>query len=137
MSVTSRQPFKSDRWWLGFIAMSILALASAGAVASQNTPLQLKPSSKFDGWQVALKAVLIGAMGLVVAGGGLFAYRTWQRSKGITVGEVAPASVEWARRVSPRTTLVIVHWNGKRYLLAEGAAHITLIDTQVPTEPPA
>ena len=112
-----------------------LALTSAYALAAQDTPLQLKPASNFDGWQVALKAVLIGAMGIAAAAGGLYAWRSWQRSKGVTLGDSAPAAVDWARRVTPRTTLLVVRWQGKQYLLAENAGQTALLDTRSVEEP--
>lgn len=112
-----------------------LALASACAFGAQDTMLQLKPASDFDGWQVALKAVLIGAMGVAAAAGGLYAWRSWQRSKGVAFGDSAPAAVDWARRVTPRTTLLIVRWQGKQYLLAENAGQTALVDTRSVEEP--
>jgi len=114
---------------VALVAIVLLALACAAATAASSTPLQLKPSSKFDGWQIAVKAVLIGAIGVAALGGGLFAWREWQRTKGVTVGTNDPASVEWARRVSPRTTLYVVRWHGKRYLLAEGVSQTSVIDS--------
>jgi len=112
-----------------------LALGSVCAMAAQDSPLQLKPASDFDGWQVALKAVLIGAMGVAAAAGGLYAWRSWQRSKGVTLGDSAPAAVDWARRVTPRTTLLIVRWGSKQYLLAENAGQTALVDTRSVEEP--
>jgi len=110
-------------------------LGSVCALAAQETPLQLKPASDFDGWQMALKAVLIGAMGVAAAAGGLYAWRSWQRSKGVTLGDSAPAAVNWARRVTPRTTLLVVRWRGKEYLLAENANQTALVDTRSVEEP--
>jgi hypothetical protein len=109
----------------GLVAAMLLSTA---ACAGGGTPLQLKPASQFDATQIAVKAILIGAMGVVVVGGALFAWRTWRRSQGMLLGPNDAAAVEWARRVSPRTTLLVVRWQGTRYLLAESTGHTTLID---------
>jgi hypothetical protein len=110
-------------------ALMVIAVM-VGTVALASTPLKLKPTSSFDMWQVAVKAVLIGAMGVVAVAGGLYVWRSWRRAQGMMIGPNDAASVEWARRVTPRTTLLVVRWQGKRYLLAENSTHTTVVDTR-------
>jgi hypothetical protein len=112
------------------VSLCLCLAASTFALGAEGTPLQLKPASQFDAWQVALKAVLVGAMGVAAVGGGLYAWRTWKRSQGLMTGDGDAAAVEWARRVSPRTTLLVVRWQGKRYLLAESGTQTQLIDSR-------
>jgi hypothetical protein len=111
------------------VALMVIAV-TIGTVALADTPLKLKPASSFDMWQIAVKAVLIGAMGVVAVAGGLYVWRSWRRAQGMMIGANDAAAVEWARRVTPRTTLLVVRWQGKRYLLAENSTHTTVVDTR-------
>ena len=112
------------------------ALLCAGAVAlaveAQGTPLQLKPSGSFDAWQLALRAVIVGAMAIGALVGGLYMWKNWKGGLSLrfTPTEKHPATVEWAKRISPRTTLLVVKWEGRRYLLSEGASQTQVVDSR-------
>ena len=115
--------------WLAASIGAAVAQSGADALPASREPLKLKPSGNLDAFQLALKAVLIGVVGVAAAGGGLYAWRNFKGAPRLALTKNSPATVEWARRVTPRTTLMVVQWNGKRYLLAEGVSQTQLVDS--------
>jgi hypothetical protein len=93
-------------------------------------PLQLKPDAGPNLVALTAKALLVATICLGAVVAGLYVWR--QRLQVRTgLGPVsATPSVEWARRISPRTTLLLIHWDGRRYLLAESGGATQLIDSR-------
>lgn len=115
------------RHWAVFAGPQLICLAFA---AHADTPLQLKPADTLDVWQVSLQAFLVAIFGLGLAAAALYGWRAWRRAQGISVGQSAGAHLEWARRISPRTTLLVVQWQGRRYLLTENSNVTQLLDSR-------
>jgi hypothetical protein len=122
------------------IALCCVLALLAAAQAQADTPLQFKPSGSFDAWQVALKAVMVGALGIAAVIGGLYAWKNWKglpRLTRFTAPDPRAAVVESARRISPRSTLFVVRWEGRRYLLSESATQTVVVDSRAAEEPTA
>lgn len=117
---------------------AFLAVSTVEPTAS--TPLQFKPSGSFDAWQVALKAVMVGALGIAAVIGGLYAWKNWKglpQLSRLTTPDPRAAVVESARRISPRSTLFVVRWEGRRYLLSESTTQTVVVDSRAAEEPTA
>jgi hypothetical protein len=108
-----------------------LQLAFLSPVLAQSgTPLQLKPKGSVATWELGFRAILITLLCLGVLAACLYGWRVWKRGQGFTFGNTASAQLESARRVSPKTLLLTVQWQGRRYLLAENGNSTSLIDSQ-------
>lgn len=115
-------------WWA-------LALAGAGVVASafggEPAPaLPLRHDTSVELWRTGLKALFSTVLALAAVAGVLYAWRRRFLDKHIAPATSEATTVEWARRVSPKTTLLVVRWQGRRYLLAENAGSTRLIDSR-------
>lgn len=99
--------------------------------AEAQTALQLKPDAPTSVGALAAKALIVALICLGAVAAGLYLWRNrWQgsvRSSAATTPADLPR-VEWARRISPRSTLVLVQWEGRRYLLAESVNAVQVID---------
>jgi hypothetical protein len=98
--------------------------------AQSRTPLQLKPQSTADLWQTSFKALLVAVLCLGVLAACLYGWRAWKQRKGAVLGAPASLQLESARRISQKTTLLTVQWQGRRYLLAESASTTSVIDSR-------
>jgi hypothetical protein len=105
------------------------ALSSPGG-AQTGTPLQLKPQGSINTWELGFKAILVALLCLGVLAACLYGWRVWKRGQGFTFGNAAGVQLESAKRVSPKTLLLTVQWQGRRYLLAENGNSTSLIDSQ-------
>jgi hypothetical protein len=108
--------------------------------SNAGTPLQFKPSGSFDAWQIALQAVMVGALGIAAVIGGLYAWKNWKglpQFARLATPDPRAAIVESARRISPRSTLFVVRWQGRRYLLSESATQTVVVDSRPAEEPTA
>lgn len=117
-----------------FGAIACLCFAGIAQAAEATSSLPLRSDASFDWWGTAVKAIFIALICLALVAVLLYRFknRGWM-SLGAP-STPAAAQVEWARRVSPRTTLIVLNWQGKRYLLAENSATTQLIDTQTTQE---
>lgn len=114
-----------------FGAIACLCVAGIAKAAEATSSLPLRSDGSLDWWSTAVKAIFIALICLAFVAVLLYRFknRGWM-PLGAPSKLPAAAQVEWARRVSPRTTLIVVNWQGKRYLLAENTATTELIDTQ-------
>jgi hypothetical protein len=105
-------------------------ILTSAAYAQSGTPLRLKPERSADTWQLGLKAILISVLFLGIVAALLYGWRVWRRGQVTVAGTGATVQLESARRVSPRTLLLTVQWQGKQYLLAENAGQTCVIDSR-------
>lgn len=118
---------------IGFV---VLACTVAPMLAAQSTRLPLKPESEYGSIGFAVfKSLILAVLLLAAAAAGLYAWKRRRLPETSATGNVA-ANLEWARRVSPKTTLLVVCWQGRRYLLAESTGSFQLIDSRSLEEPP-
>lgn len=113
--------------------VSCVAITAGAFAASPELPL--KTGSSADLWRTGVNAIFIAVICLAVVAAAL---HTWRNRIRFQSGRTVPpdaANVEWARRVSPRTTLLIVNWRGKQYLLAENAGATRVVDSHAVEEP--
>lgn len=99
--------------------------------AGAQTALQLKPDASTSIGALAAKALIVALICLGAVAAGLYLWRNrWQgRVRSSTAATLVDMPrIEWARRISPRSTLVLVQWDGRRYLLAESANAVHVID---------
>lgn len=113
-----------------FGAIACLCVAGMAQAAEVTSSLPLRSGGSFDWWSTAVKAIFTALICLAIVA--VLLYRLKNRGWMPLGAPSTPAgaTVEWARRVSPRTTLIVVTWQGKRYLLAENTATTQVIDTQ-------
>ena len=100
----------------------------AGSAFAQ-TGLGLKPADDGQLLFGGLKAVAFGLLCLLVVG---IALRTWRRR--MMPALVAPAGdavplLQSSRRITQKTVLLVVRWQGRVYLLAESNGGICEIDS--------
>ena len=117
------------------VALACADIAQTALAADAASPLPLRSASSFDGWTMALKAIAVAVVCLAIAAVVLHRMknRGWVPLGGAAMPAVA--NVQWAKRISPRTTLMVVKWQGKHYLLAENGATTALLDTRAADEP--
>lgn len=120
------------------LLLAVYAVATVTFAAEAPSPLPLRTGGSVDLWQTAFKAVVVAVLSLSLVAVALY---TWRHRIRLRTGQLpitgVAAGVEWARRVSPRTTLLVVRWQGRQYLLAENGASTQVIDSKVIGEPHA
>lgn len=110
-------------------ALIAFACASAGH-AQSGTPLKLKPENTADVAHLGFKALLIAVLCLGLVAAALYGWRAWRRGQGLVPGDAPGIQLESARRISVKTTLLTVQWQGRRYLLAENGGNTSVIDSR-------
>jgi hypothetical protein len=98
--------------------------------AQVGTPLRLKPQSTADVWQLGFKALLLAVLLLGVVAACLYGWRVWKRGQTGPTRNAPDVALESARRISQKTTLLTIQWQGRRYLLAENAGTTRVIDSR-------
>lgn len=114
--------------------MAMFMVGVSAFAASPELPLKTDASS--DLWRAGLSAIFIAVICLAVVAVALYTWRNRLNFPGRRAALPDAANVDWARRVSPRTTLLIVRWRGKQYLLAENAGTTQIVDSHAVEEPP-
>jgi hypothetical protein len=108
------------------LQLSLLSVSDA----QSRTPLQLKPQSSADVWQLGFKAMLIAVVCLGLVAACLYGYRIWKRGQLLVSGSSPGIQLEAARRISQKTMLLTIQWQGRRYLLAENGGNTCVIDSR-------
>ncbi len=112
---------------LALLAWGGCALAADAAALPQS--LGLKPPTDSSFLLGGLKALLIGALLLALVGVVLW---WWRRKLSSTFAPssagIAPPLLQSSRRISQKTLLMVVQWQGHSYLLAETGTAVQLID---------
>ena len=103
------------------IAAALLCVALPGF----GQALALKPAESQAPWSAGIKAIAIGAVALGLTFAGLRRWRGGRTGRVDVVGPVLASS----RRVSQKTVLLVVHWQGKAYLLSETGQSLQLLDS--------
>lgn len=101
-------------------AAALLCIAPPGF----GQALALKPPQSQAPWSAGLKAMAVGAVALGLTFAGL---RRWRVRTGRA--EVAGPVLASSRRVSQKTVLLVVQWQGKSYLLSETGQSLQLLDS--------
>jgi hypothetical protein len=117
------------RLWGRATGLQMMWLSVCGAQVG--TPLRLKQQNTAEMWQLGFKALLLSVVFLGLVGGCLYGWRVWKRGQGITLRNAPDVQLESARRISQKTVLLTVRWQGRRYLLAENAGATRVIDSRV------
>ena len=91
--------------------------------------LQLKPTDQ-GVWIDGLKALAIGSMALVAATASLLWLRRNYAGNIQTNSSMQLPVLKSSRRVSQKTLLLVVHWEGKHYLLSESNGVILVVDSR-------
>jgi hypothetical protein len=113
-------------------ALALFVLATGPEIVGAATELPVKPRGSVDLWRTTIKAVVAALVLLGLAAAALYAWRHRMRLPGTGSVRAGPGvSLEWARRVSPRTTLLLVRWQRREYLLAESGSATHVIDSRV------
>jgi hypothetical protein len=91
--------------------------------------LQLKPPATGNFLLGGLKALTVGAVLLAAVGGGLW---YWRRKVapvfGATSADAGTPQLQSSKRISQKTVLLVVQWQGHSYLLAETNGAVQLLD---------
>lgn len=111
------------------IAIALLLAGAPACPAGAAPGLPLKQDDSPALWAAGMKALLVGAAALAGTGAGLWWLR--RRSGALPAGCPGNAPVlHSSRRVSQKTLLLVVHWEGRRYLLAEHGSGTQLLDSR-------
>jgi hypothetical protein len=94
------------------------------------TPLRLKTQTSADMLNVGFEAMLIAVLCLGILAAGLYGWRAWRKGQIVTPGSGSGAQLEAARRISRKTLLLTIQWQGRRYLLAENGGQTSVIDSR-------
>lgn len=128
MSVLSRSGVMRQAAFIG----AVLAVTNCVQAADA---LPFKPVQDVSLWQTTLKSLAAAVVCLGAVAWALWYWRARWQPRGGSTTDVSGAHVEWARRASPRTTLLVVRWQGRRYLLAENSGSTTVLDKRDVEEP--
>lgn len=112
-----------------YAAFLLAPAASAVLSSPQTTRLPLKPAAEESVFFSAAISIFVAAALLALAFYGL----VWLRKRLLpgqsgAVSEFSPI-VKNTRRLSQKTTLVTVVWQGKMYLLAESQGALSVLDS--------
>ena len=112
-------------------ALLLAALSCAPARAA----LPLKPDTDPALRAAGARALLAGALALTATGAGLWWLR--RRMDGAPPrGRAHQPALRSSHRVGRRTVLLVVQWEGRRYLLAEGGGGTRLLDSRAVEDTP-
>lgn len=113
-----------------------VAVSSPHAMAATQAAAALPLKTGDQGlWLAGLKSIAIATLALLATAGALFYLRgrtggtPWQALRGGERKAQTPVVLE-ARRISPKTSLLVVQWQGRTYLLAESAGSTQLLDSR-------
>lgn len=113
----------------GVVLPLLLSVGCSVAASAPAAALNLKANEQGP-WMEGVKAITIGAIALGAAAAGLVAVR--RRYAGNFSGHpqtMAPW-LKSSRRISQKTVLLVVQWEGRVYLLAENAQATQLLDSR-------
>lgn len=108
---------------------------SANTNQPSATGLTLKPASQTL-WVDGLKSIAIGSLALAVAAGSLFWLRRRFTEDNKMNQSMSTPILKSSRRVSQKTLLLVVQWEGKVYLLAEQGSTTQVLDSRALTAEP-
>jgi len=104
-----------------------LALSGCCCAFEARAALPLKEAADAQLWSLGLRSLLVGALLCALAGAVLWWLR---RLRALPAPQGDGPRLARSRRISQKTVLLEVEWEGRRYLLAESQNGAQLLDSR-------